>query len=111
MTLLGQNVNSYGKQKNLKLWNSEKSRWNNEDKKIKIGIDLDDTLFIVLCQEIIDAYNAKYNKIMHLDDIVEFNMNGIPELMAEYHNFEVQHKLDMDIHPGGISTLKKLKGL
>ena len=36
---------------------------------------------------------------MYLDDIVEFNMNGIPELMAEYHNFEVKHKLDMDIHP------------
>jgi len=26
--LVGQNVNSYGKQKNLKLWNEEKSRWN-----------------------------------------------------------------------------------
>jgi len=26
--LVGQNVNSYGKQKNLKLWNEEKSKWN-----------------------------------------------------------------------------------
>lgn len=36
ITLLGQNVNSYGKQKNLKLWNSEKSKWNNEERKLKI---------------------------------------------------------------------------
>ena len=48
ITLLGQNVNSYGKQKNLKLWNAEKSKWNSEEKKLKIGVDLDDTLFVVL---------------------------------------------------------------
>ncbi len=109
ITLLGQNVNSYGKQNNLKLWNIKKSKWNDTTTKLKIGIDLDDTLFIVLCQEIIDTYNTKYNKIMKLDDIVEFNMNGIPELMAEYHNFEKKHALDMNIHPGGENTLKKLK--
>jgi len=28
ISLVGQNVNSYGKQKNLKLWNEEKSSWN-----------------------------------------------------------------------------------
>lgn len=28
ITLVGQNVNSFGKQKNLKLWDSEKSKWN-----------------------------------------------------------------------------------
>lgn len=48
ITLLGQNVNSYGKQKNQKLWNSEKSKWNDTERKLKIGIDLDDTLFVVL---------------------------------------------------------------
>ena len=46
--LLGQNVNSYGKQENKKLWNSEKSKWNTPDRKLKIGIDLDDTLFVVM---------------------------------------------------------------
>ena len=90
---------------------NEKSKWNNTDTKLKIGIDLDDTLFIVLCQEIIDSYNDKYNKVMHLDDIVEYNMKWIPELMEEYHNFEMEHKLDMDIHPGWRSTLKNLKQL
>lgn len=48
ITLLGQNVNSYGKQGNLKLWNSEKSKWNDSKRTLKIGIDLDDTLFVVL---------------------------------------------------------------
>lgn len=28
ISLVGQNVNSYGKQKNIKLWNEEKSKWN-----------------------------------------------------------------------------------
>lgn len=28
ISLVGQNVNSYGKQKNIKLWNEEKSSWN-----------------------------------------------------------------------------------
>ncbi len=28
ISLVGQNVNSYGKQKNIKLWNEEKSAWN-----------------------------------------------------------------------------------
>jgi len=52
----------------------------------------------VLCQEIIDVYNSKYNEIMHLNDVREYNMNGIPELMEEYHLFEKKHKLDMEIH-------------
>jgi len=28
ISLVGQNVNSYGKQRNLALWNAEKSKWN-----------------------------------------------------------------------------------
>lgn len=36
ITLLGQNVNSYGKQRSLKLWNQEKLKWNNDDRKLKI---------------------------------------------------------------------------
>lgn len=109
VTLLGQNVNSYWKQKNQKLWNSEKSKWNNEDRNLKIGIDLDDTLFIVLSQEVINAYNKKYHKIIKIDDITRYDCNGIPELMAEYHNFEKRHELDMQIHSSWEETLKKLK--
>lgn len=109
VTLLGQNVNSYGKQQNLKLWNKEKSRWNNTQKTLKIGIDLDDTLFIVLSDEIVNAYNKKYHQILKLDDITRYDCNGIPELMAEYHNFEKRHELDMEIHTGWKDTLKKLK--
>lgn len=109
VTLLWQNVNSFGKQKSVKLWNAEKSKWNNDERKLKIWIDLDDTLFIVLCQEIIDAYNTKYNEILHLDDIVAYNMNGIPELMEEYHIFEMKHKLDMEIQKWWEKVLNELK--
>jgi len=109
VTLLGQNVNSYGKQKNLKLWNSEKSKWNNDDRKLKIGIDLDDTLFIVLSQEVINSYNKKYHQILKIDDITRFDCNGIPELMEEYHNFETRHELDMELHSWWQDVLKKLR--
>lgn len=109
VTLLWQNVNSYGKQKNLKLWNSEKSKWNNADRKLKIAIDLDDTLFIVLSDEIVNSYNKKYHQILKIEDITRFDCNGIPELMAEYHDFEKRHELDMSIHSGGEEVLKKLK--
>jgi len=73
VTLLGQNVNSYGKQKNLKLWNAEKSKWNNTEKKLKIGIDLDDTLFVVLGQELLTQYNTKFRDIVQMDDITTFD--------------------------------------
>jgi len=109
VTLLGQNVNSYGKQKNLKLWNSEKSRWNSDSKNLKIGIDLDDTLFIVLSSEVINAYNKKYHQILKIDDITRFDCNGIPELMKEYHDFETRHELDMQLHSWAEKVIKNLK--
>ncbi len=108
ITLLGQNVNSYGKQKNSKLWNSEKSRWNTAQKTLKIGVDLDDTLFVVLSEEVIQSYNAKYHKILELDDVRTFNCNGIPELMQEYHNYEQRHRWDMSLHENGKKVLQKL---
>jgi len=73
VTLLGQNVNSYGKQKNLKLWNAEKSKWNNNKKKLKIGIDLDDTLFVVLGEELLIQYNKKFRDIVQMDDITTYD--------------------------------------
>lgn len=109
ITLLWQNVNSYGKQQNLKLWNNEKSKWNNENPKLKIWVDLDDTLFIVLCQEVVDTYNRKFNKTLELHDITEFDCNGIAELYQEYHNYEVEHKFDMQVHLGGVRILRQLK--
>lgn len=98
ITLLGQNVNSYGKQKNLKLWNQEKSKWNHEERKLKIGIDLDDTLFVVLGEELLEQYNQKFHDIVNMDDITTFNCGGIENLMKEYHIFETSHARDLEIH-------------
>ena len=94
ITLLGQNVNSYGKQSNLKLWNEEKSVWTDK-RSLKIGIDLDDSLFVVLCQEVLDRYNNKYNKSLSLSDIKSFDCNHIKELNDEYEAYESEHELDM----------------
>lgn len=108
ITLLGQNVNSYGKQSNLKLWNEEKSVWNDK-RSLKIGIDLDDSLFVVLCQEVLDRYNNKYNKSLSLSDIKSFDCNHIKELNDEYEAYESEHELDMWMQKWGEEILRKWK--
>lgn len=109
VTLLGQNVNSYGKQKNLKLWNKEKSRWNNQEKELKIGIDLDDTLFVVMGEELLLRYNQKYHDIVEMDDINTFNCWGIAWLMDEYHVYETEQAQDLEVHSWGKQVLTSLK--
>lgn len=109
VTLLGQNVNSYGKQKNLKLWNQEKSKWNNEVTKLKIGIDLDDTLFVVLGEELLIQYNQKFRDIVAMNDITSFNCWGKEWLMNEYHIFETQNAKDLKLHTWAEEVIKKLK--
>ncbi len=109
VTLLWQNVNSYGKQKNLKLWNNEKSKWNNEDNKLKIWVDLDDTLFVVLWEELLEQYNQKFHEIIKMDDIDTFDCGWIQELMNEYHIFETDNARNLQIHTGWESVLKWLK--
>lgn len=108
ITLLGQNVNSYGKQKNKKLWNQEKSKWNNEKRKLKIGVDLDDTLFVVLGEELLTQYNKKFRDIVQMDDITTFDCGGIKELMQEYHIFETKNSQTLTPHSGGEEVLKRL---
>lgn len=109
ITLLGQNVNSYGKQKNQKLWNSEKSKWNDTERKLKIGIDLDDTLFVVLWEELLEQYNEKFRDIVKMDDITTFDCGGIKELMDEYHIFETENAQNLQVHTGGKEVIKALK--
>lgn len=109
ITLLGQNVNSYGKQKNLKLWNAEKSKWNNNDNKLKIGIDLDDTLFVVLWEELLMRYNEKFRDIIEMDDITTFDCWGIENLMNEYHVFETENAHNLELHSGAFEVLMQLK--
>lgn len=58
MTLLGQNVNSYGKETKKKLWNAEELVW--KTRGLKIAIDLDDTLFDVFPDVVFDIYNNKH---------------------------------------------------
>jgi tRNA A37 methylthiotransferase MiaB/5'(3')-deoxyribonucleotidase len=108
ITLLGQNVNSYGKQRNLKLWNNEKSKWNIQERKLKIGIDLDDTLFVVLWEELLMCYNKKFRDIICMDDITTFNCGGIEWLMQEYHIFETQNAQNLKLHTGAREVLHKL---
>lgn len=109
ITLLWQNVNSYGKQKHKKLWNGETSTWNHSEKKLKIGIDLDDTLFVVLGEELLERYNQKFRDIVKMDDIDTFNCGGIENLMKEYHIFETENALSLKIHSWGEEVLKRLK--
>ncbi len=109
ITLLWQNVNSYGKQKNLKLWNTEKSKWNNDNTHLKIWVDLDDTLFVVLWEELLERYNQKFHDIVQMHDIDTFDCGGIKELMNEYHIFETENATKLQPHTGWIEVLKQLK--
>ncbi len=111
ITLLGQNVNSYGKQKNLKLWNEEKSKWNEQNQKLKIAIDLDDTLFVVLGEELLLRYNQKFRDIVVMDDITTFDCGGIKNLMHEYHIFETENAQNLELHSWAWEVLKKLHAL
>ncbi|MCH8518218.1 radical SAM protein [Candidatus Gracilibacteria bacterium] len=109
VTLLGQNVNSYGKQKNIKLWNAEKSKWNNTERKMKIGIDLDDTLFVVLGEELLMRYNQKFRDLVRMEDITTFDCGGIENLMNEYHIFETENAQNLELHTGGQEVIQSLK--
>jgi len=93
ITLLGQNVNSYGKQFiDKKLWNEEKSSWNAWDKKLKIGIDIDDTLLEVWCPKVLEIYNKKFHDILKFDDVHTFNFDGNTNLRDEYQTFGRNNK-------------------
>jgi len=111
ITLLWQNVNSYGKQfMSKKLWNEEKSKWNTEEKQnLKIGIDLDDTLFEVWCPSVLEIYNRKYKEILAFDEIVTFDFNGIKELRHEYRSYATKNKFSLQLQNWAEKTLKKLK--
>ena len=109
ITLLGQNVNSYWKQKNKKLWDSEKSKWNNNNTELKIGIDLDETLFIVLCQEIIDTYNKQFSQILKLDDVLTYNLNGDKKLEKLYKRYEEENRTRLNLQNWAKEVLLRLK--
>jgi len=109
ITLLGQNVNSYGKQFiNKKLWNTEKSIWNTWETKLKIGIDIDDTLLEVWCPAVLEVYNRKFGEILKFDDITSYNFNGITNLKKEYQKYGADFK-GLNFQPEAQETLKKLK--
>ena len=111
ITLLGQNVNSYGKQfYDKKLWNEEKSRWNTPEKKLKIGIDIDDTLLEVWCPKVLETYNTKFHDILQFDDIVTYDFNHIQNLRSEYQKYGKNYQ-DLNFQPHALDTLKKLKKL
>lgn len=111
VSLVGQNVNSYWKQKNLKLWNEEKSAWNNK-KRLNIWVDLDDSLIHIWNDEVLEIYNKKYNKNVKFSDITTWNMwdDKLKKIFLEYYyeNYdkhflydwarEVLHKLKNDWH-------------
>ncbi len=85
ITLVGQNVNSYGKQfVDKKLWNEEKSCWNT---RLKIGIDVDDTLQQVWSLEILKKYNKKYNKNIQYEDIQSPDSAENENLKQEFFDF------------------------
>lgn len=112
ITLLGQNVNSYGKQfVDKKLWNEEKGKWNSQTG-FKIGIDIDGTLIHSVVQEVLDTYNEKYGKNTKMEDITTYDFNGNKELEAVFfeHFWNNCHTPVYQENAEGILEYLKLKG-
>ncbi len=108
VTLLGQNVNSYGKQfVDKRLWNEEKNTWNTPKKKLKIGIDLDETLLEVWCPKVLEAYNRKFHDIIELDDITSYDFNGIHQLQTEYRKYG-KNNSELSFQQWATDVLRKL---
>jgi uncharacterized HAD superfamily protein len=102
-------VNSYGKQFiDKKLWNSETSSWNTSEQKLKIGIDIDDTLLAVWSVDILEIYNRKFHDIVQMDDIRSFDFNGIQGLRREYRDYSRKNKDELCLHPDSKQVLQNL---
>lgn len=78
VTLLGQNVNSYGKETRKKLWNAEALTW--QHRGLKIGIDLDDVIFDSWATDALENYNAKTGNNLKFEEILTHDFNSNAEL-------------------------------
>lgn len=82
VTLLGQNVNSYGKETRKKLWNAEALTW--KKKQLRIAIDLDDTLFSVWDDEIFEKYHQKTGKKILFSEVLSYDFNADEHLREAF---------------------------
>lgn len=98
ISLLGQNVNSYGKQAQKDLWDEEKSKWKGQ-KILKIGIDIDEVLVKCWESHIIENYNMKYQKNFQYEDLKDFDFNGDGVLKKEWFCFFEENYMQLKLFP------------
>lgn len=109
ITLLGQNVNSYGKQfVDRKLWNTQTGKWN-LNTKLKIGIDIDDSLIFCWEKEILENYTKKTGKVLQFDEILTHNFNDDRDLEEAFYDFFNNKQHELKLFPDADSVLKDLK--
>ncbi len=117
ITLLGQNVNSYGKQFiDKKYWNEEKGKWKVEsswesklNSSLKIWIDLDDTVILSWHEEIFKRHNQKHDENLNFTDIITHNFNGNKNLENSFFEFFNDNQHILELFPEAENTIKKLK--
>lgn len=108
ITLLGQNVNSYGKQfVDKKSWNAEKSKWNNPI--FKIGIDFDDTILFTWEEKLIEKYNQTHAKTLKFDDVLTHDFNGDQTLRNAWFEYFYENHDNLKPYENAVETIKKLK--
>lgn len=108
ITLLGQNVNSYGKQfVDRKNWNQEKNKWNNPQ--FHIGVDLDDTILKTWEENFFNKYNEKFSKNLSLNQILTHDFNGDQELRDAWFEYFFANHDTLLPYENAVETLQKLK--
>ncbi|NRH20518.1 radical SAM protein [Candidatus Gracilibacteria bacterium] len=110
ITLLGQNVNSYGKETKKKMWNDEEMRWiKNEKRSLNIAIDIDDTIMNVWRDEMFEEYNKKYSANLVFEDIKTHGFNGDLKLKEIFFQQYYAHQESLPIYENAKDVIYKLK--
>ncbi len=113
ITLLGQNVNSYGKEIKAKLWDIEEMKWikehaNGWEVRLKIAIDIDDTLMKVWHKGIFEEYKNIYWKNLAINDVKTHGFNGDDNLRNLFFKYYYLYHDEFPMYEEARDTLIKL---
>lgn len=111
ITLLGQNVNSYGKETKQKLWNIDELKWNITEKcnGMNLAFDIDSVIIQVWWKKILEEYNTRFSNNLEYKDLVQYHFNGDKNLKEVFYRHFYSPHNTFELFPWAVSILQKLK--